>query len=308
MDYSYKFQNRQIPLKTIENVANYLEILKEEYNKKFEIDDRKNESINYGERNYEYGKGESKLIYEIEYENGTNIKEENYNWFIANINPSKKIKYIGINFSVHFYTTKQDMRKFENKCEEYNNISIVIRMEEDDGRIFANTTRQENNTNKYYNDIINMFNNNEERYNKTIKHRNIRRFCFCTTIGIILSYIIYFILKINMNVFPKEIESLLNNKIFIVLGQWIMAISCGHLFSSWYISSLYIPIIPPRYYVGNNKYEDSIELYVRKAEVHIGRYWDAGIRRRKIEILYKYCKKIVLIQLILSFIFIVVLK
>lgn len=305
MDYNCNIENRQISINTIDKVANYIEDLKESYNKKFEIDSRKNKNLEYSKKKYEYGKGNSKLIYEIEYKNGENIKKESYNWLISNYNRTKEIKYIGIRFEVSFERTEQNSHFDDEVTNTYHYISINIKLEENRVSIFANTNKSEDDTNNIFNSVVNMFKDNEERVNNTIKHRSIRKFCFCTTVGLIVSYIILILLKINENMFSEAIINLLSNKIFIVLLQWIIAIGFGQIISGWYITNLYMPIAPKMYYAGNKKYKDNLEFFIKESEVHIGKYWDAENRRKKIERIYKVCNKIVIVQAVISLIFII---
>jgi hypothetical protein len=91
----------------------------------------------------------------------------------------------------------------------------------------------------------------------------------------------------------------------MIFSQWFIAISFGQLIAGWYIAGLYQPIEPKMSCVGHKKYEDNIEFYIKESEVHIAQYWDAGERRNKIERIYKFCKKVLLLQLIISFIFLV---
>ena len=304
MDYNYKITNKQVNLKTIEQIANYIEDLKEDYKIKFEKDDYKNKNVQYGDRVYEYGKGEVKILYEIEYLDGENLKNDSFDWFISNFNKPGDIKDMGIKFEISFYTTKQDAREFNGKNNEYNAISMNIRIEENDIRIYANSFKQDDNVNKIFNQIINLFNKNEERANKTIKYRKIRRFCFCTAVGIILGYIVYLPLKLNFINLPNEIKTLLDNKIIFTLIQWFSALSFGHIIGTPCMELLYKNIAPKMSYGGYGKYKDDLEFYVKEAETHIGKYWNAEQKRKKIEKIYIISKIIIIIQLIISFIYI----
>ena len=282
MDYNYKVTNKQVNLRTIEKIANYIEDLIEDYKIKFEKDDYKNKNVQYGDRIYEYGKGEAKILYEIEYLNGENIKNDSYQWFVSNFNRPRDIKYMGIKLEIAFYRTKPNEREFDGKNNEYSSISINIKIEENDIRIYANSFKQDENANKIFNEIINFFNQNEERANKTIKYRKIRRFCFCTTVGIIFSYIVYLPLKLNFITLPNEIKTLLDNKIIFSLIQWLIALSFGHLLGTPYIEFLYKNIAPKMSYVRYGKYKDDLEFYVKETEMHIGKYWNAEKKRKKI--------------------------
>ena len=113
---------------------------------------------------------------------------------------------------------------------------------------------------------------------------------------------------------PTQIAQYLNNKYVIVFGQWFAAILLGNVFSYWYILSLYRPLLPSTKYAGYNRstyksqYTDDIDDYLEHSEVHFGKYWDAEIRRNKIEKIYKITSKIVLVQLLISVILYFVIK
>ena len=180
--------------------------------------------------------------------------------------------------------------------------------------IRIHTKNQERESNNIYNTILNILEDNEERYNKTIKYRKIRIQSFCISIGIILSYILYVILKINIDKMPEIIGTYLSNKYIIIFGQWFVAILLGNIFSYWYILSIYRPLLPSTKYAGYSSsshkslYRDDIDDYINGAEVHIGKYWDAEKRRNLIEKIYKVTRIVVLVQLLISIILFFVLK
>lgn len=64
-----KVINKQIPIKSIIDVANYLEDYKGRYDKLFKEDEEKNKGKAFGEKNYEYENGYAKLEYTIEFHN-----------------------------------------------------------------------------------------------------------------------------------------------------------------------------------------------------------------------------------------------
>ena len=70
--------NKQMSLETIVKMANYLEDYKEKYDKKFELEENKNKNIPYGEKQWEYKDGNTKINYTIKFKNGKEIKESNY--------------------------------------------------------------------------------------------------------------------------------------------------------------------------------------------------------------------------------------
>ncbi len=305
-----KVINKQIPLETIVKVANYLEKYKEEYDRKFELEQNKNKNIPYGEKQWEYENGNTTINYTIEFKNGKNIKESDYNWFAQNLNQPSIIKSIAIDLYVSFYT------KGPNNAgnDIYNKVNVSLYFREFDVTIDVDTTNQENEAHKVYSEVMNILEDNEDRYNKTMKHRKIRTQCFTISVGIILSYILYAIIKLNMSKMSPFVNEYLNNKYSLIFGQWFIAILLGNIFSYWYILSIYRPLLPNTKYTGYNystgkgNYEDDVDDYVEHSEVHFGKYWDAEKRRKKIEKIYKVTRIILLVQLVISAILFLILK
>ena len=298
-----KVVNKQIPLKSIIDVANYLEDYKEDYIKKFELDESKNKNIPFEEKVWEYENGNAEIRYTIEFHNGKTITETDYNWFIGNTNEPRIIKCIRIDLSVSYFSNTS------RNNNEYNRINAYIEFQDcgmnlkySDASVSVETTNKENEANNIYSEIMNILENNDDRYNKTLKYRKVRMQCFTISIGIILSYILFVVLKINKEQLSPMIADYINNKYILVFGQWFVAILLGNVFSYWYILSVYKPLIPETKYAGYNSstyksvYKDDIEDYLEHSEVHFGKFWDAERRRNKIEKIYKVTNKIVLIQ------------
>lgn len=311
-----KIVNKQISLKSIIDVANYLEDYKEEYIKKFELDENKNKNIPFGEKIWEYENGNAEIRYTIEFHNGKTITETNYNWFIGNTNDPKIIKCIRIDLSVSYFSNTS-----RNNNNEYNRINVYVEFKDcgmdlkySDASVSVETTNKENEAHNIYSEIMNILENNEDRYNKTLKYRKVRMQCFTISIGIILSYVLFVVLKINKEQLSPIISNYMNNKYILVFGQWFVAILLGNVFSYWYILSVYKPLLPETKYAGYNSstyksvYKDDIDDYLEHSEVHFGKFWDAEIRRNKIEKIYKVTNKIVLIQLLISAILFFILK
>ncbi len=186
-----KVVNKQIPLETIVKVANHLEDYKEKYDRKFELEQNRNKNIPYGEKQWEFENGNTTINYTIEFKNGKNIKESDYNWFIGNLNQPNTIKKsISIDLYVSFYTKSPN-----NTINDiYNKVNVSLYFREFDVTIDIDTTNQENEAHNLYSEVMNILEDNEDRYNKTMKHRKIRTQCFyyiCRN-HFILYFICYF--------------------------------------------------------------------------------------------------------------------
>lgn len=307
-----KILNKQISIETIIKVAEYLEKYKEEYDKKFELEEIKNKTLPYTERIYEYENGNTTIKYTISFKNGKTITESDYNWFIQNLEESSIIKNISIDLYITYYT--KNPNTIDNVNNIFNKVNISLYFREFDASIDIDTMNQEKEAHNVYSDVIDILNDNEDRYNKTIKYRKLRVQSFCVSIGILLSYILYFILNLNINKLSPTVCEIFNNKYVLIIGQWFVSILLGNLASYWFILSIYKPLLPDTKYAGYNSstyksvYKDDIDDYIEHSEVHFGKYYDADKRRKKIEKIYKITSKILIIQLVISIILFFILN
>lgn len=312
-----KIVNKQIPIKKIIDIANYLEDYKDRYNDIFTKENEKNKNLSFSEKNYEYENGNAEVRYTISFHNGQRMTESEYNWFIGNLNEPRAIKEIEIYLNVTYYT-KEEQEDYNNK---YNKVSVSIdfrdlgmNLKSSDVTIDVETTNQEREANNVYSTIMNTLEDTEDRYNNTIKYRKIRMQCFTLSVGFVLSYILYIVLKINESQITPFLADYMSNKYFIVFGQWFVAILLGNIFSYWYILSIYRPLLPETKYAGYNsstyksKYTDDVDDYLEHSEVHFGKFWDAEKRRTKIEKIYKVTKIVMLVQLVISVILFLIIK
>ena len=312
-----KVVNKQISIKSIIDVANYIEDYKERYDKIFQDEENKNKGKSFGEKNYDYENGYTRLEYTIEFHNGKRITESDYNWFVGNLNNTRIIKEICISLSIAYNSKSNgskynDIRNSINANVEFRDCGMKLKYS--DVTINIDTTNQENEAHNIYSTIMNTLEDNPDRYDKTIKSRKIRIQSFTISVGIILSYILYVVLLINKNKLPGDILNYLSNKYVLIFGQWFVAILLGNAFSYWYILTVYKPLLPETKYAGydrstyKSKYKDDIDDYVEHSEVHFGKFWDAENRRNKIEKIYKITRIIVLVQLLISVILNFIIK
>lgn len=305
-----KVINRQISINSIIEVAKYLENHKSEYDKQFELEENKNKNIPYGEKNYKYEYGDTSLKYTIEFKNGKNIEKSDFNWFVGNLNRPEDINSISLDLYIKFNTKSPN----STVNDLYNRITVSLWFREADVTINIDTSNQEHEAHCIYSDIMNILENAPDRYDKIVKHRKIRIQCFTITVGIIISYILYLVLKMNVDVLPEMVAQYLNNKYVLIFGQWFVAIVFGNVLSYWFMLNIYRPLLPETRYSGFNyttnrgNYADDIDEYLQHSEVHIGRYADAEKRRSKIEKIYKVTRIIVLLQLLISIILFFILK
>lgn len=304
-----KIVNKIVPIETIIEVANYFEDQKEEYIKIFERDENKNKDLRYGEQVYEYKGNVPKIQYTIRYKNGKDITENNYNWFIGNLNNLSSINEITIYYTVNYSSNIKDKAHYE-----YMTLYTWIHFRNDTVTLHIDGTNLEEQVHKIHSYVRGIIENNDDRYNKTIKNRKRRMQCFYLSIGFVLSYILYFILKANIGKIPVDIVKYINNKFVLIIGQWFISALLGNILGFPIMRTLYSTLIPKSKYFYYSKsshksvYVDDIEKFTSENEVQIGEFANNGKKRAIIEKIYKVTKVIVLIQVVLSILFFVLLK
>lgn len=301
--------NKIIPIETIVEIANYLEEQQEKYNRLFKKDEEKNKGLKFYEQEHEYKRGYTRLRYTIGFKDGREITEDGYNWFIGMLVNLKPIKYITISSTIDYNTNYKNRESYENK-----RLTTVVYFHEDSIRINVDGSKMEDEICKNYSYLKSIIENNDERYNKTVKNRNFRIQSFCLTIGIILSYIIYFILNGMEADLPEAAIQILKNKYGIIIGQWFIAALGGNILGLPIMMAFYKNIVPKTKYSHYSKsskkfiYVDNIEDYVSHNEVQIGKFANNGRNRILIEKIYKVTSKIVLLQLAISTLLFFIIK
>lgn len=167
----------------------------------------------------------AEVNYTIEFYDGKSIIEKNYNWFIDNIKNPKIIRCIELSLNIWY---KSDI---SNDVLQSNSIHANIYFREVlsglryfNLELFVETKNRESEAYSVHSNIVNILEKNEERFNKTIKLRQLRIQSFSIVVGLILSYILYLLLSINKSALNPVMMSYLSNKYLIVFGQWFLAI------------------------------------------------------------------------------------
>ena len=304
-----KVVNRIIPIDTIVEIANYLEDQKEEYRRLFENDKNKNMNLSYSEQVYQYKGDTSKVQYTIKFKDGKEITEPDYNWFISMLNNLRAIQKISIYYNISYWSN------YENKEHyEYMHMRSWTYFYEDAATISVEGKNMEEQTYRLHSYLRGMLENNDERYNKTVRNRKLRIQSLCFSIGFLLSYIIYFVLLANKAKLPQDTANYLNNKYIVILGQWFISAITGNMFGLPIMMGLYRNILPKTKYSHYSKsshksvYVDNIEDFTSHNEVQIGSFTNNGKNRELIEKIYKITSKIVLTQLAISILLFFIMK
>lgn len=309
MAYEDKIVNKIIPIETIKEIAGYLEDQKDEYQRLFENEKNNNFNLKYTEQVYQYKGSVAKVQYKVRFKDGKEVSEADYNWFMGMLNNINDIDRIEFFYDINYSSNYEQREHYE-----YMHIHSFIWFTEDTVTIRAEGKNTEEQIYRLHSYIKGLVENNEDRYNKTVKNREIRMQSFCFTIGFVLSYIIYIILFVNKVKLPVNIVNYMNNKYVLVFGQVFISGLIGNLLGYPIMMLLYKNIVPKTKYSHYSRsshksiYVDNIDDFTSHNEVQIGKFVNNGKNRELIEKIYKITSKIVLIQLALSILFFFVLK
>ena len=304
-----KIVNKIIPIETIIEIANYLEKQSEEYNTLFEQDNQKNKDLSYSEKRWLYNGNTCNVRYTIRFKDGREVTEQGYNWFLETISNLSTIKEITLNLNINYSSNYKDHQNYE-----YMHLYIWIYFYENSTTLSVDGKNMEEQVNRVHSYLKGTIEKNEDRYNKTVKNRNLRMQTFCFSIGIVLSYLVYIILLINKNNLPVDVTNYLDNKFIIIIGQWFIAGILGNIFGLPIMISLYKNIVPKTKYSHYNTksheavYVDNLDDFTSHNEVQIGNFYNNGKNRKTIEKIYKITIKIVLLQLLISLLFLIFMK
>lgn len=304
-----KIVNKIIPIETIIEVANYLEDQKEEYQRIFEKEEQKNAGLKYSEQVYEYKGDNPKVQYTIRFKDGREITEADYNWFVGMLNNLNLIEQITFYSTISYSSNARTREHYE-----YMHLYTWVHFREDTTTIRVDGKNMEEQVYRVHSYLRGTIENNDDRYNKTVKNRKLRIQSLCFSIGFVLSYIIYFILIANKNKIPVELANYLDNKMIIIIGQWFISAVVGNILGLPIMLALYRNILPKAKYSHYSKsshksvYVDNVEDFVAHNEVQIGKFANNRKNREIIEKIYKITSKIVLVQVAISILLFFILK
>lgn len=304
-----KIVNKIIPIETIIEVANYLEDQKEEYQRLFEKEEQKNAGLKYNEKVYEYKGDNPKVQYTIRFKDGREITEVDYNWFVGMLNNLNSIEQITFYSTISYSSNVRTREHYE-----YMHLYTWVHFREDTTTIRVDGKNMEEQVYRVHSYLRGTIENNDDRYNKTVKNRKSRVQSLCLSIGFVLSYIVYLVLMGNKANWPEYISNYINNKYVIVFGQWAISAILGNIFGLPIMLVLYKNILPKAKYSHYSKsshksvYIDNLEDYTSHNEVQIGKFANNGKNRVIIEKIYKVTSKIVLVQLAISILLFFILK
>ena len=281
--------NKIVTIEKIVEISQFFESNKNKYVELFNKDKIKNENLSYDKQDFEYYGTIPKVEYTVYFMDGRILKENSYDWFISMLVDKKFIKRIDFYLDISYSS--------DNIERTYKSIAttLILNADEYEDKIRLNvySNNLESEANIFKNELTNIINTCEPRYNKIVKYSKFIIQTFCITIGLILSYIIYGILLVNMDNLDSIFVEYLENKYVLIIGQWLVAIILGNVVSYGIIYSLYKLILPKVKYSGYNSsnksiYKEDINEFIEHSEIQLGRFSTASNLRKNIEKTYKY--------------------
>ncbi len=247
----------------------------------------------------------NKISTEIHYKDGMKIsKDDECNWLISEMYANRaNIENIWIKYYGMYYPNYELGTDNQLTVEEYsiwineNSLTVDTRSENCDGIVYETAD-----------EIRNVFMKCPDKYDKTVKGKFFRSQSLYLAIGLAVTIVLSLFTKLSLMPKYEVLSTALSNKIVFVLAYIFVAELSGTIMGDGIIASMYKRISPKQRYEGYNRnthtntYADDIEEYKSNPEIMIGVNAHNTSDRIKIENMFKACKKIVLVELIISLI------
>lgn len=291
---SMKLSNKII---TSEDLVDIFSLMNEKlsYYKKINSNDMtKNSTLDYKYQTWAFKDIDSKLEFNVEFDNGTQIKFEKYDSFFSIFNDRlDEIKTIYVYFSLN-YSTKEEEKEFEYY---HQHITMWIYKNKMDTSFSISETDKK--IQDVYELIKNKIINAPERYDEVVKGKSKISMTVTFAIGLIPALVIATLLLLVPEV--KDIYA--KGYVVYPIVCIMIALVVGGTASSYMLDKYYKKISPDKKYdhydMNKNKsvYKDDIDSYIDSNEILIGTNANNMECRKKIKSIYETYKGIVPIEL-----------
>lgn len=283
-------RNKIITKDDLNQLFNKIYDKKQELDKIYQEETVKNAAFRYEYQQWTY-KNLSNIAYgEIEFEDKTAIKYDNFQNFIDVFNQRiDEIKRIKVHTNISYYY--KDYIDYRN-TDGY----VYIYVEPDSLKCNFSIDDNESNTKGLYNYIETLFLNAPEKYDSTIKKNKLITLMSDVAINFIPSIIISIFLLFNSTI--RNMAS--STYVLFPICCLILVIVLSELVSLSGVKRLYNKLIPTKYagYSNGNKiYKYDMQKMVDTCEVLIGSNVNNLEYREKIKKKYEISKKMILIEL-----------
>ena len=258
------------------------------YKKVSEIEEKKNHMLDYKYQNWTFKDYGSKLKFEIDFYDDTQINFDNYNNFISVFNNRiDEIKSIYVNFTLSYNVELQNQKKdyytqHINMWIYENKMDIDISLSSEDKKIYD-----------IYELIKKKILNAPRKYDLVIKKKK----KITTIVGLAIGFIPSLILTTSLIAIPTFRQICAQGYVLYPILTLLLSLFLGTIIGSSLLESYYEKITPEKKYAGYNEksgssiYKDDIEQYTKTSEILIGKNVNNLKYRKKIKKYYKKYKK-----------------
>jgi len=257
------------------------------YKKINDNEEMKNRVLDYNSQNWTFKDNGSKLYFNVDFYDDTQIKFDNYNNFVVVFNNRlAEIKNIYVNYNLSYSLN------VENKYEYYNQ-HICMWIYEHKMEIEVSLSSEDKKLDDVYELIKNKILNAPEKYDEVIKKKSSITTIVGMGIGFIPSLIIVTLLMLNPLIGDVFISTYITYPIICLILTFVI----GRMISSFMLNTYYENIAPEKKYAGydvksgKSTYKDDIDKYVTSGEILIGKNIDNLESRKKIKAYKEKYKK-----------------
>ncbi len=235
------------------------------------INDReeiKNRMLEYKYQNWTFRDNGSRLHFDVNFYDDTQIKFDNYNNFISIFNNRlDEIKNIYVNFSLNYSI------ELEGQKHEYYNQHINMTIYEERMNIDVSLNSNDKKIDDIYELIKNKVLEAPEKYDEVIKKKG----SITTTVGMTIGFIPAIIVATLLVFIPTVRHIYAAGYLVFPIVSILLAFIIGEAIGSSLLDEYYKNIVPEQKYAGYDStnyksiYKDDIEKYVTTSEILIGK-------------------------------------
>lgn len=293
---SLKVANKIITYDTLVEIFSKMQEKLTQYHKTYNIEDMKNKMLDYNYQVWTFKDLGSKLTFNVDFYDNTNITFDNYNNFIAVFNNRlEEIKSINVMFTLTYDT------KFENQSSEYYYQTINMWICENNIDISVSLSSSDNKMADIYELIKSRILNAPVKYDDIIKKRGLITTIVTLGIGFIPALIISTLLLFSRAI--REIYS--SYYVIYPIVSFLLAFVIGGTIGNSKLDKCYKFISPEKKYAGydsnsgNSIYKDDIDQYTTTSEILIGKNTNNLEYRKEIRVYKDKFKKFIPYELVI---------
>lgn len=269
------------------------------YKKIYEKEQEINKDLSYGQKKWTFQDCGSKIRFDINFYDDTEVRFDNYNNFISIFNSRlHEIKSINVDFRMSYM-------KHEPGEDIYNSPSfnqyIDMNIREDKMSIEVSLSSSDGIIDDVYKLIKSKILNAPEKYDKVIKKRKL----ISNTVGMAISFIPSLIITTALLFVPTIREVFSESYILYPICCLLLVFFIGRTISGIKLDKLYENLLPEKKYAGFDKqnyksiYKDDIDKYLSTSEILIGNNVDNIRKRNQIMENYNRFKKFIPFELLI---------